>query len=154
MACGSPDTPADDDEECTSVPPKRAAVEGALTLGTTQNGQFHAYSEGEPAELVLGLQGGYMLLLSARIDAAALGSDLSCARLEVHPTVDSIAKPVLEVGLSPSDFDAEGTVEGLPLFLSLNLSELEDKPCHLSAVVRDDGNSSTSEVGVVLVWNH
>ncbi|HEY3500427.1 MAG TPA: hypothetical protein VGK73_37300, partial [Polyangiaceae bacterium] len=91
--CGS-STEAGDDPACAD-PGNGEPVPDAVQIGTQENAVFRAYQEGEAADLVLGLQGGFMLLPAFRIDAAALGSDGRCARLDVAATVDSEPAPSL-----------------------------------------------------------
>jgi hypothetical protein len=128
-------------------------VEGAVSIGTNDGG-FAPYVEGQTAELVLGLQGGYMLQPSFRIDGARLGSDGHCARLDVLPSVDSQAAPPLGLTIPNHATGTEWLVEGLPMFLSSALGELEGKTCTITAYVQDDGRHTTSVVNVVLVDEH
>jgi hypothetical protein len=127
-------------------------VAGALEIGIGGPSDFRALFAGEMQELVLGSQGGYMVTPVFRVDAAALGTDGTCAFIEVTHTVESM--PPAHFHFMLPSFDASEPywyIGSLPLFLSRETTSLVGKSCTLSALFQDGGVATSAEAHTLLV---
>jgi hypothetical protein len=153
------DAPSGDDA-CARDEARCAPVEGGMEIGTGGPSGFRAFGADEPSELVLGPQGGYMILPEFRIDASIVGTDGTGARFSVAAVVepfDPDAEAPLEVptlsGRLPSLY-SDGTyfyVDALPLFLSTVHAEVAGRACTITAAFRDDGLRASATARVLLV---
>jgi len=92
-----------------------ASVAGDLVLGQYADGAFVPFDD--EAELVLGPQGGWMVLLAARLPEELLGA--ACVRLEVFPVVDGEPLPPTVRQLNVPG----ALVEPIPIFLGFDVEE-------------------------------
>jgi hypothetical protein len=141
---------------CTGpTPTKGTPVDGALEIGTGMGDAFRASADGDPAELVVGTQGGAMAVPVFRVDASALGTDGTCAYLKVIATLDD--------GSAPRNFDLRMPSSSpsekywfyttLPLLLADSATELVGKTVTYNAAFRDDGQEADARVSLLLVDN-
>lgn len=139
----------------TDVPPSDAcdgtetgASFSSLRIGFDSGGSFVPVESGETMELVLGTQGGWMILPVLEAESTETTQAL-CVTLEAEVTghPDSITQRT-RVRFEPSN----GALYGGPLqfFLSFDVSALEDRAALLTARA---GTSETS-IEVVLANEH
>jgi len=129
-----------------------APVAAGVAIGSGDAASFDAFADGADAELVLGSQGGYMIIPTVRIDAVAFGTDGQQACIDLETSIAGVSTSPISFGLPPlSNAGGYFHVERLPLFLGSELSELEDESCRVTATLRDDGRTATGAVRVVLV---
>jgi hypothetical protein len=132
--------------------PASSPVAAEVVIGSGDAPSFQPFAHGADAELVLGTQGGYMIVPTVRIDALAFGpaGENSCIELQTRiggAVVSSPSFSVHELTASEGHY----YVERLPLFLSSELSGIEDERCSVTATLSTEGREATGEVEVVLV---
>jgi hypothetical protein len=155
LACGGPsagETGTDDPAGCTDGTAPTRSVAGAVKIGIGAQQTFAAYDEGSPAELVLGMQGGWMVTPTVRADGDLLGTDGACLYLDLDYGV--VSDPPLKFHVRLPDAPSAERYwyfEGLPLFLSFDVASLEGRECRIAVTLIDDGHASTDEVRVTLV---
>jgi hypothetical protein len=159
LGCSNASDAARDEDPCAASVDACILVEGGLAIGSGGPRAFRPFVPDEPQELVLGPQGGYMILPEFEIDPSVLGTDGAGALFTVAALVSDAAteQPPLEApplsGTLPRLTLEAGHyyVDPLPLLLSTTLSQVEGRACEITATFRDGGELATAAVRVSLV---
>jgi hypothetical protein len=147
------------EDPCAARAEACTQVAGGLAIGSGGPDAFRAFAPDEPQELVLGPQGGYMILPEFQIDPSVIGTDGAGARFTVAalvsaaaPELDPVEPPPLSGTLPRLTLDAGYFyVDPLPLFLSTVRSQVEGRACEITATFRDGGELASATVRVLLV---
>jgi hypothetical protein len=127
-------------------------VAAEVAIGSGDAGSFQRFADGAEAELVLGSQGGYMIVPTVRVDALAFGLTGAGACIDLETSIAGRVISSPSFGVPPlSNIGGYYYVERLPLFLASELSEVEDESCNVKATLRDGAREATGEARVRLV---
>lgn len=140
-------------ETCEPPGAPAAVVEDALVLGLAGAGAggFEPLADGAPVELVLGSQGGWMITPVLAVDRAKMAGDGACAQVAVEVDLGA-AEPVRFELTVPelAGSDDHFYSDPLPVFLSYDLAELEQRQVLITAAFVDDEVASSCQVAVHL----
>ena len=141
VGCGPREPEADvpdDAERCVAEDGSSGALEArVIALGVGGAEAFRVFQEGEETELIEGLQGGYMITPTVRVEAAGDSRDEACFRVQLENTLMEGG----DIGpgmISQVVFTRSGEffyVESIYDLLGYDEGELEGKTLLLSATV-------------------
>jgi hypothetical protein len=148
-ACGTTDDTACDPAELTVG--QRDLVDDALDIGIRQNGEFAAIADDAEVELVLGSQGGWMVVPMIRVVDPSIASDVACGRVRLEVSVGTDLAVDYANAILFEAHDGVLDSSDLPTFLSLDLEALDNQPFELRATADIGDYSAVATVAGTLV---
>jgi hypothetical protein len=141
-------------EDCSRVLPVREKVTGALAIGMMEAEGFREVKDGESLALIRGSQGGWMVVPTIRVDARGLGTNGACTELDIDSEVEALAPRLLHLEPSAASTQADHWYfSDLPVFLGVDLRELDGRACRLNVTFRDDGRETTGSTSGTLLMS-
>ena len=152
VACGS--TYGGGQDDCGLRPDaigQSQMLDGALQIGVRADGVFVPLVDSDTIELVLGSQGGWMVVPMLRVDSPEL-DDVDCGWVELSGQVGDGSVTMNHV--EPLRFAREGRFfesDDVFAFLTLDLTEVEGQPVSLEVVVDLGDRSAATALDATLV---
>lgn len=148
-ACG-PDAPLP--VACEQLPSSLPSIDGAATFGAGELDDFRAVEDGAAMELVLGIQGGWMVMPRVRVDAAALGaSPGSCVRGTSTAVIEDAPAVGMQQVISLTYAGDQALSQPLYILLSFDLDAIEGRHASIQLDVEGPDARARANARVFLV---